>query len=101
MFWYDNWLGVTILSWLQLSTFRRKLLQGSVSNFWHDGAWFLLDYFSIPFLSVVAMVCLVVIPFYGLNRVLWRGAANGVITTKAAYNSLRMVHPKYAWCRVI
>lgn len=49
------------------------------------------DYFSIAFPSVVVVVQLVVVPFYGSDRVLWRGVADDIITAKSAYDSLHMV----------
>lgn len=48
-----------------------------------------------------ASIRLNVAPFYGSDRVLWRGAAYGILTTKAAYDSLCVVRFEIAWCKII
>lgn len=100
-FWHENWLGVVISDFLQVPSSRRKLLQGSVSNFLHEGVWSLSDYFLIAFPHLEAAIQLVPTPFYGSDRVLWRGAMDGILTAKAAYDSLRVVRPELLWCKFI
>lgn len=90
-----------ILDWLQFSPSHRRLLQSLVSNFFHDGVWSFLDYFSTAFPQVVASVRLIVDPFYGSDRVLRKGVADGIPTAKVAYDSLCPVRPESAWCRII
>lgn len=35
-YWHDNWLGMTLSDWLQISRSKCRLLRGSIMNFFHD-----------------------------------------------------------------
>lgn len=48
-FWHDNWIGGIISDWVQVPSACRKLFQGSVSNYLHDGGLVIVEFFLYCF----------------------------------------------------